>query len=198
MSGPRLRRVCVFCGASLGRDPAHAELARALGQTIGRRGLSLVYGGGRAGLMGVVADAALEAGAEVWGIIPVALQERELQHTGIQHLEVVPDMHTRKARMNALSDGFVVLPGGIGTLEEAVEIQSWSQLGFHRKGIVYLDRDGYWDDFFTLTQRMVDAGYLRPDHRAIAIRAHSPEEALDALERWEPTAEHRWAQGARA
>lgn len=190
-----LRRVCVFCGASTGRDPAHAALARALGHAISRRGLGMVYGGGHAGLMGVVADAALEAGAEVWGIIPVALQERELRHTGIQHLEVVPDMHTRKARMNALADGFVVLPGGIGTLEEAVEIQSWSQLGFHRKGIVYLDEDGYWDAFFTLTQRMVDGGFLRAPHRDIAIRAHTPDAALDILADWRPTTEHRWAAG---
>jgi len=191
----RMQRVCVFCGASIGRDRAHAALARALGHAIGQRGLGLVYGGGHAGLMGVVADAALEAGAQVWGIIPIALQERELQHTGIQHLEVVPDMHTRKARMNALADGFVVLPGGIGTLEEAVEIQSWSQLGFHRKGIVYLDEDGYWDAFFTLSQRMVDGGFLRAPHRDIAIRAHAPDAALDMLASWQPTAEHRWAAG---
>ena len=183
--------VCVFCGASPGLDPAHAALATALGAAIGRRGLRLVYGGGRAGLMGVVADAALAACAEVFGVIPQALQERELQHLGITKLAVVPDMHTRKALMNEWSDGFVVLPGGIGTLEEAVEIQSWSQLGFHRKGIVYLDEDGFWDPFFAMTQRMVEGGFLRPPHRDIAIRAHTPDAALDALEAWVPTTS-RW------
>ena len=184
--------ICVFCGASPGADPAHAALAVATGTALGRRGIRLVYGGGRAGLMGVVADAALAAGAEVWGVIPQALQERELEHLGITRLSVVPDMHTRKAQMNEWSDGFIVLPGGIGTLEEAVEIQSWSQLGFHRKGIVYLDEDGFWDPFFDLTARMVRGGFLRQMHRDIAIRAASPDGAIDALMAWQPP-ESRWA-----
>lgn len=187
-----MRAVCVFCGASPGLDPAHARLAAATGAAIGGRGLRLVYGGGRAGLMGVVADAALQVGGEVYGVIPQALQERELQHTGITRLSVVPDMHSRKAQMNEWSDGFIVLPGGIGTLEEAVEIQSWSQLGFHRKGIVYLDEDGFWDPFFDLTQRMVEGGFLRPAHRAIAVRAHAPDAAIDALLAWAPSTESRW------
>lgn len=187
-----MKSICVFCGASPGVDPAHAALAAATGAALGRRGLRLVYGGGRAGLMGVVADAALGAGAEVYGVIPQALQERELQHTGITRLSIVPDMHTRKAQMNGWSDGFIVLPGGIGTLEEAVEIQSWSQLGFHRKGIAYLDEDGFWDPFFALTARMVQGGFLRTAHRDIAIRAHSPDAALDALTAWQPP-ESRWA-----
>jgi len=185
--------ICVFCGAASGVDPAHAALATALGAEMGRRGIRLVYGGGRAGLMGVVADAALAAGAEVYGVIPRALQERELQHLGVTRLSVVEDMHTRKAQMNEWSDGFIVLPGGIGTLEEAVEIQSWSQLGFHRKGIVYLDEDGYWDPLFAMTQRMVVGGFLRTAHRDIAIRAHSPAAALDALAAWKPDFELRLA-----
>ncbi len=184
----------MFCGASRGVDPAHAALAEKLGAALGAAGIDLVYGGGHAGLMGVVADAALEAGAEVFGVIPEALQARELAHPRIQHLEVVPDMHSRKARMNALSDGFIVLPGGIGTLEEAVEIQSWSQLGFHRKGIVYLDEDGFWDPFFTLTQTMVDGGFLRPAHRDIALRADTPEQAIAMLRNWQPSGESRWSE----
>lgn len=188
----------MFCGASRGQDPAHAALAARLGQALGEAGVDLVYGGGRAGLMGVVADAALEAGVEVFGIIPEALQVRELAHPRIQHLEVVPDMHSRKARMNALSDGFIVLPGGIGTLEEAVEIQSWSQLGFHRKGIVYLDEDGFWDPFFELTRTMVLGGYLRPAHRDIALRAATPEQAIAMLRDWQPSGESRWSEGAKA
>ncbi|RVT89665.1 TIGR00730 family Rossman fold protein [Rhodovarius crocodyli] len=185
----------MFCGASRGADPAHAALAAKLGAALGVAGVDLVYGGGHAGLMGVVADAALDAGAEVFGVIPEALQARELSHPRIQHLEVVPDMHSRKARMNALSDGFIVLPGGIGTLEEAVEIQSWSQLGFHRKGIVYLDEDGFWDPFFTLTQTMVDGGFLRPAHRDIALRADTPEQAIEMLRNWQPSGESRWSEG---
>ena len=187
-----LKRVCVFCGAQPGRDPAQAALAIALGREIAARGLGLVYGGGKVGLMGIVADAALNDGAEVIGVIPEALMERELGHGGCTELRVVPSMHERKAQMNALSDGFVVLPGGIGTLEEAVEIQSWAQLGIHGKGLAYLDVDGYWDPFFALLTRMAEGGFVRPEHAALALRAGSPAEALDALAAWQPPALTRW------
>src|SRR5690606_30991993 len=126
----------VFCGAQPGHDVVHAQLADALGTAIAQQGLGLVYGGGKVGLMGVVADAALRGGAEVIGVIPAALMDRELGHGGVTELRVVSSMHERKQAMNDLSDGFVVLPGGIGTLEEAVEIQSWAQLGIHGKGLV--------------------------------------------------------------
>lgn len=187
-----LRRVCVFCGAQPGHDPRHAALAAALGRAVAARGLGLVYGGGKVGLMGIVADAALQAGAEVIGVIPEALMERELGHGGVTELRVVPSMHVRKQLMNELSDGFVVLPGGIGTLEESVEIQSWAQLGIHGKGLVYLDSDGYWDPFFTLLLRMVEAGFVQARHAGLALRASSPEAALDALAAWTPPALTRW------
>jgi uncharacterized protein (TIGR00730 family) len=187
-----MKRVCVFCGAQPGFDPAHAALAAALGRAIAARGLGLVYGGGKVGLMGVVADGALQAGAEVIGVIPEALMDRELGHGGVTDLRVVPSMHVRKALMNDLSDGFVVLPGGIGTLEESVEIQSWAQLGIHRKGLVYLDVDDYWAPFFALLDRMAGAGFVRPEHAALALRAHSPEAALDALAGWTPPSLTRW------
>jgi uncharacterized protein (TIGR00730 family) len=187
-----LQRVCVFCGAQPGHDPAHAALAASLGREIAARGLGLVYGGGKVGLMGIVADAALADGAEVIGVIPEALMDRELGHGGCTDLRVVPSMHVRKAEMNELSDGFVVLPGGIGTLEEAVEIQSWAQLGIHGKGLVFLDVDGYWDPFFALLERMQEGGFVRPQHAGLALRAGSPAEALDLLAAWQPPAVTRW------
>jgi len=187
-----MKRVCVFCGAQPGFDPVHAELATALGRAIGARGLGLVYGGGKVGLMGIVADAALKAGAEVIGVIPAALVDRELGHGGVTELRIVPSMHVRKAEMNELSDGFVVLPGGIGTLEESVEIHSWAQLGIHRKGLVYLDVDDYWAPFFALLERMSGAGFVRPEHAGLALRASTPEAALDALANWTPPSVTRW------
>lgn len=187
-----MKRVCVFCGAQPGHDPVHAALATALGRAIAARGLGLVYGGGKVGLMGIVADAAIQGGAEVIGVIPEALMDRELGHGGVTELRVVPSMHVRKAMMNDLSDGFVVLPGGIGTLEEAVEIQSWAQLGIHRKGLVYLDVDDYWAPFFALLERMSGAGFVRPEHAGLALRAATPEAALDTLAAWVPPGVTRW------
>jgi uncharacterized protein (TIGR00730 family) len=187
-----LKRVCVFCGAHAGRDPRHAALAAALGEAIAARGLGLVYGGGKVGLMGITADAALRAGAEVVGVIPAALMDRELGHGGVTQLHVVSSMHERKQLLNELSDGFVVLPGGIGTLEESVEIQSWAQLGIHGKGLVYLDEDGYWDPFFALLERMVAGGFVQAPHAGLALRAHSPGAALDALAAWTPPTMTRW------
>ena len=187
-----MKRVCVFCGAQPGFDPVHGELAAALGRAIAARGLGLVYGGGKVGLMGIVADAALRAGAEVIGVIPAALMDRELGHGGVTELRIVPSMHVRKAEMNDLSDGFVVLPGGIGTLEEAVEIHSWAQLGIHGKGLVYLDADDYWAPFFALLERMSGAGFVRPEHAGLALRASTPEAALEALAQWIPPSVTRW------
>lgn len=191
-AGVTLKRVCVFCGAQPGHDPVHARLAADLGRAIAARGLGLVYGGGKVGLMGIVADAALKGGAEVIGVIPEALMDRELGHGGVTDLRVVPSMHVRKAMMNDLSDGFVVLPGGIGTLEESVEIQSWAQLGIHAKGLVYLDVDDYWAPFFALLERMTQGGFVRPQHAGLAMRAATPEAALDALAGWTPPGVTRW------
>jgi uncharacterized protein (TIGR00730 family) len=189
-----MNRICVFCGASPGHDPEHAKLAHALGAAIAARGYGLVYGGGKVGLMGIVAEAALEGGAEVVGVIPKALMDRELGHGGVTELRVVNSMHERKQQMNDLSDGFVVLPGGIGTLEESVEIQSWAQLGLHGKGLCYLDVDGYWDPFFALLERMTGEGFVRPHHATLAQRAKSPEEALDVLANWVAPSVTRWIE----
>jgi len=187
-----MKRVCVFCGAQPGQGSGYARLAADLGTAIAARGLGLVYGGGKVGLMGIVADAALRGGSEVVGVIPEALMDRELGHGGVTDLRVVPSMHVRKAMMNDLSDGFIVLPGGIGTLEEAVEIQSWSQLGIHGKGLVFLDENDYWAPYFVLLDRMAGEGFVRPEHAGLALRAETPEAALDTLAGWTPPSVTRW------
>ncbi|TPG60471.1 TIGR00730 family Rossman fold protein [Roseomonas nepalensis] len=189
-----MKKVCVFCGANPGTDPAHAEGARALGHAIAARGLGLVYGGGKVGLMGIVADAALEGGAEVDGVIPEHLMQRELGHGSVTRLHVVGSMHERKAMMAALSDGFVVLPGGFGTLEEAFEVLTWSQLGLHRKGTVFLDVKGYWSRLNAMLDSMAEEGFVKPDHRALALTAGSPEQALDMLADFRPPEVTRWIE----
>jgi len=176
-----IRRVCVFCGASSGARPVYAETAAALGQEIAARGLGLVYGGGHVGLMGVVADAALAAGAHVTGVIPEALLRREVGHGALTDLRVVGSMHERKAMMAELSQGFIVLPGGFGTLEEAAEILTWSQLGIHRKVLVFLDVESFWAPLIGMFDRMGGEGFLRPETRGLVRVAHSPQAALDAL-----------------
>lgn len=196
MDGPDtprpLRRVCVFCGANPGFDAGYAAAAALLGQAIAARGLGLVYGGGRVGLMGVVADAAMAAGGEVIGVIPEALMRREVGHGALTDLRVVTTMHERKALMAELSDGFIVLPGGFGTLEEAAEILTWSQLGLHRKGLVFLDINGFWGPILHLFDHMAAEGFLRPQHRVLADVAPDGEAALDMLARFEPPVVEKW------
>ena len=182
----QLKRVCVFCGSAVGTNPAHAEAARELGREVARRGIGLVYGGGAVGLMGIAADAALEAGAEVIGVIPYGLLKREVGHGGGVEMHVVDTMHERKAKMAALSDGFIVLPGGYGTLEEAVEALTWAQLGIQAKGVVFLDVEGYWAPFLSALDAMTAEGFIRPPHRPLAMRAAKVGEALDQLATFAP------------
>ncbi|MFT8245612.1 TIGR00730 family Rossman fold protein [Roseomonas sp. BN140053] len=189
-----MQRVCVFCGANPGARPVFAEAARALGTAIAARGLGLVYGGGKVGLMGVVADAALGAGSEVDGVIPDALMERELGHGSVTRLHVVRSMHERKAMMAELSDGFVVLPGGFGTLEEAFEVLTWSQLGLHNKGTVFLDVEGYWGGMLSTLDAMQDAAFLKPEHRLLAMRAETADQALDMLASFRPPPVAKWIE----
>ncbi|MCM2334478.1 MAG: TIGR00730 family Rossman fold protein [Anaeromyxobacteraceae bacterium] len=181
-----MKRICVFCGASPGHDPRYAEAARALGRAIAARGLELVYGGGSVGLMGTVADAALAAGARVTGVIPEVLQIRELAHRGLTDLRVVRSMHERKALMAELSDGFVALPGGMGTLEELSEVLTWAQLGLHARPVGLLDVGGYYRPLVAFFDQAVSAGFLRPHHRAILQQAEAPEALLDRLAAWRP------------
>lgn len=161
-SGP-FRRLAVFCGSAPGADPAFVHAAAGAGRSLAERGIGVVYGGGQVGLMGKVADAALDAGGEVIGVIPERLQRLELSHPGLTRLEVVADMHVRKARMAELSDGFLTLPGGWGTWEELFEAVTWSQLGYHRKPVGVLDVAGYYEPVRALMARSLEEGFVRPE-----------------------------------
>jgi uncharacterized protein (TIGR00730 family) len=186
-----LRRVCVFCGSSRGTDPAYAEAAEAMASELVRRGIELVYGGGSVGLMGIVADTALEAGGQVIGVIPRFLHRREIMHEGVSDLRVVESMHERKALMAELSDGFVVLPGGLGTLEEAFEAMTWTQLGIHEKPVGLLDVGGFWDPVRALLDRAVEDGFLRADIADVPLHTE-PGPLLDALAAWERPYLGKW------
>src|SRR4051812_27496968 len=181
-----MERLCVFCGSSLGHAPAYAASAAQLGRVLAQRGIGLVYGGGRVGLMGVLADAALAAGGEVIGVIPQALVERELGHRGLTQLRVVDSMHARKALMGELAAGFIALPGGIGTLEELFEVWSWAQLGLHRKPCGLLDVDGFFTPLVDFLDRQVEAGFIHPKYRALLAVATTPEELLARFAVYEP------------
>jgi uncharacterized protein (TIGR00730 family) len=187
--GRRLGAVAVFCGSAPGLRASYREAAVALAAELAARGTRLVYGGGNIGLMGIVADAALERGVHVTGVIPAGLAERELAHQRVDDLLVVDSMHARKARMAELADGFVALPGGIGTFEEWFEVLTWSQLGIHRKPCALLDVDGYYADLLRLLDRSVAEGFLKPKHRAKVLVDTSPAALLDAMESWQPLAE---------
>ncbi|MGE0025828.1 MAG: TIGR00730 family Rossman fold protein [Thermoleophilia bacterium] len=184
--------VCVYAGSSPGADPAFAEAAVALGRTIAGRGLELVYGGGAVGLMGAVADAAMAAGGRVTGIIPRALEEREIGHREVTDLVVVETMHERKAMMAHRSGCFIALPGGIGTLEELVEALTWTQLGIHRKPVGLLDVSGYWGPLMALLDHAVEQRFVRPEHRSDLLSGTDPGLLLDALAAWRPSHDDKW------
>jgi uncharacterized protein (TIGR00730 family) len=176
-----LRRVCVYCGSSSGNDPAFVEMAAALGRRLADDGLEMVYGGGRVGLMGVVADSCLAAGGSVIGVIPQALWDREVGHTGLTELRVARDMHDRKATMETLADAFIALPGGFGTYEELFEQLTWLQLGTHAKPVVVLDVVDFYAPLFALADNAVSSGFLKQVHRDVLQRATSVDEALALL-----------------
>jgi uncharacterized protein (TIGR00730 family) len=186
-----MRRLCVFCGSSAGHDPAYRASAAQLGRILAERGIGLVYGGGRVGLMGVLADAALAAGGEVIGVIPQALLDREIGHLGLTQLRVVDSMHARKALMGELAEGFIALPGGIGTLEELFEVWTWAQLGLHRKPCGLLDVDGFFAPLVDFLDRLVEAGFIHPTYRAMLAVASTPEELLARFAAYEPPAD-KW------
>ena len=176
-----MRRICVFCGSSKGTKPAYAEAARAMGTLIAQRGLGLVYGGGEVGLMGIVANAALAAGGEVIGVIPEALMRMEVGHPRLTELHVVATMHERKAMMADLSDGFIAMPGGIGTLEELFEIWTWGQLGIHPKPLGFLDVAGYYQPLHAFLDHTVTEGFVKEHHRAMTAVETDPATLLDRL-----------------
>jgi uncharacterized protein (TIGR00730 family) len=184
----RLRRLCVFCGSSPGARPDYMDAARNLGAELAARGIGLVYGGAHVGLMGTVADACRAAGGEVTGVIPASLVEAEVAHTGLDDLRVVESMHERKALMSELSDGFVALPGGFGTIEEFCEVVTWSQLGLHQppKPCGLLDVAGFFAPLVALFDGALAEGFVRPEHRGLVLVASSPPAVLDALAAWVP------------
>jgi uncharacterized protein (TIGR00730 family) len=185
MPAPRaLAAVAVFCGSLPGTDPVFMDAARALGALLARRAITLVYGGGRVGLMGAVADGALAAGGRVIGVIPQALVDRELAHTGVTELRVTDSMHERKALMASMADGFVALPGGAGTLDELFEAWTWTMLGIHLKPCAVLDVDGFYAGLRSHVTRMTSAGFIRPEHAAGLLFAADGESLLDAMARW--------------
>jgi len=187
-----LKSVCVFCGASPGARPVYHEAAERLGRSLAERGLTLVYGGGAVGLMGVVADAALAAGGEVIGIIPQSLERAEIGHKGLTRLEVVDGMHARKARMAELADAFIALPGGLGTLEELFEVWTWGQLGYHGKPLGLLEVDGFYARLTDFLDHLVAERFVREQHRAILQISESPAELLQRMEAWRPSAAPKW------
>jgi len=173
-----LRRVAVFCGSALGTNPAFAAEARSLGAAIAAAGLGMVYGGACVGLMGAVADAALDADAEVIGVLPEVLTGRELEHTRLTRLELVPSMHVRKARIVELADAFLVLPGGYGTMDEMVEVVTWAQLGLHAKPCILINTAGYWDGLLAFLDTAVAAGFVKSKNRELVQVAANAEEAV--------------------
>ncbi|AKM48023.1 Nucleotide monophosphate nucleosidase PpnN/YdgH,Lonely Guy (LOG) family [Edwardsiella anguillarum] len=184
--------ICVFCGASDGVAERYVDSARHLGRTLARQGRTLIYGGGGKGLMGALANAALEAGGEVHGVIPQRLVDAETAHHGLTSLEIVPDMHTRKARMAARADGFIALPGGIGTLEELFEIWTWSQIGCHSKPVGLLDVAGYYQRLCDFLRYSADEGFIRAPYLATLLRDDSAGRLLDAFDAYRPHNLSRW------
>ena len=187
-----MQAVCVFCGSSVGSRPTYSEAARRLGTIAAERGLRLVYGGGKVGLMGLLADAALAAGGEVVGVIPKALLEKETGQEGLRDLRVVDSMHDRKMLMAELSDGFVALPGGYGTLEEFLEVLSWAQLSIHEKPYALLDVDGFFGPLTSLLDLAVEEGFVHPDHRSLVLTNEHPNVLLEEMERYAPPRTKKW------
>ena len=187
-----MKRICVYCGSNPGADPAFAKAARELGRILADRGLGLVYGAGNVGLMGIIADAVLEAGGEVTGFIPKALEEKELAHTGITELVVVDSMHERKQLMADRADGFIAMPGGVGTLEEVIEVFTWLQLRFHAKPIGLLNIAGFYDPLMTFLEKICEQKFLKREQLDMLIVSDSPAELLDRFAAFKPATADKW------
>lgn len=183
-----MKRICVFCGSRPGVRPAYRAAAEAVGGLLAERGIELVYGGGNVGLMGIVADACLAAGGRVVGVIPRALLEWEVGHEGLTRLEVVDSMHTRKARMAELADGFIALPGGLGTFEELFEILTWAQLGFHSKPVGLLNVDAYYQPLVQMMERGVSEGFMKAENRGLLLVEDNAQALLRTMGAYHPPA----------
>ena len=185
-------RLCVFCGSNAGQDPVYLATARALGEALAAIGIGLVYGGASVGLMGAVADAVLAKGGNVIGVMPQALVDKEIAHKGLSDLRVVGSMHERKALMAELADGFIALPGGLGTFEELFEVWTWAQLGYHRKPCALLNAGGFYDKLTDFLDDVVERGFVKPIHRAMLIVESDPAALIQAIRAYEPPKVDKW------
>lgn len=187
-----MNRICVYCGSSPGKLPDYRESARELGYELSARGLGLVYGGASVGVMGAVADAVMEKGGEAIGVIPHALATREVAHSGLDELFVVDSMHERKAKMAELSDGFVALPGGWGTIEEIFEMLTWAQLGFHKKPCGLLNISAYYDHLFSFLEHAIEQRFVREEFRPMIMMEESADSLLDRFQNYQPPSVKKW------
>ncbi len=176
-----MKNVCVYCGSSEKIPMVYGEAARQLGAALSKRGMTLVYGGGSTGLMGAVADSVLQAGGEVWGVIPKIFATPQFSHKGLTRLDIVEDLHRQKARMVAISDGFIALPGGFGTLDELSEVLTWAQVGLHRNPIGLLNTNGYYDPFLSMVDQAVAQSFIYPEHRQLFTCHEEPEPLLETM-----------------
>ncbi|MGV3613792.1 MAG: TIGR00730 family Rossman fold protein [Fimbriimonas sp.] len=188
--------LCVFCGSSFGNNPLYRLMAIVVGRTLAARGIRLVYGGGRIGLMGTLADAALAAGGDVVGVIPQHLMAKEVGHTGLPDLRIVETMHERKALMAGLADGFIALPGGFGTFEELFEILTWSQLGLHPKPFGLLNAAGFYTPLLALLDHATAEGFIRPVHRELVLVGDTIDALLEAFEAFVPPDDPKWVEAS--
>jgi uncharacterized protein (TIGR00730 family) len=191
-----MKNICVYCGSNPGRIEAYADGARALAKALVARNLGLVYGGASVGIMGLVADSVLQLGGRVVGVIPEALKRKEIEHKGLTELHVTSSMHERKTLMAELSDGFIALPGGVGTLEEIFEVWTWAQLGFHSKPCGLLNVAGYYDVLTTFLDHTVAEQFVKPAHRATLMVEQAPDVLLDRFASYTPPSVHKWVEKA--
>jgi len=187
-----LPSICIFCGSSAGTQPVYEQAAQSIGQTLAQRGIDLIYGGGKVGLMGIVADACLREGGRVVGVMPKALVAKEIAHRGLTELHVVASMHERKALMADLAGAFIALPGGFGTWEEFCEVLTWSQLGLHRKACAVLNVNGYYDPLLAMADRAVAEGFVRQENREILLADTDPVRLLDRLSNYVVPIVDKW------
>ena len=187
-----MKRICVYCGSSYGKLPAYTEAAKALGKVLNDRGIGLVYGGASVGIMGVVANAVLEGGGEVIGVIPQSIADLEIAHTGLTELKVVPNMHERKAMMAEFSDGFIALPGGLGTMEELFEVWTWAQLGFHDKPCGLMNVAGYYDHLIAFISHAVDQEYVKAAHQNTLLVANEPSDLIQQMANYQAAPNDKW------
>lgn len=187
-----MNKICVYCGSNRGIRPEYVECARLLGRELVNREITLVYGGAKVGLMGEIASTVLDSGGDVIGIMPEALVEKELVHNGLTELIVVKSMHERKAKMAEVSDGFIALPGGLGTVEELFEVLTWSQLGYHSKPCALLNIEGYYNELALFLKHAVDEQFVKEPHRRMLLMENAPERLLDMMESYKPPLIDKW------